>query len=289
MKWQGRRQSENVEDRRGSGGKKVVAGGGIFLFIMTIVVMLLGGDPRALMQAQQKAAQQAGAGQAGAPQASELSERDVERGEFVSTVLADSEDVWNRLFEKSGLRYEEPKLELFTQQTRSGCGIASSAAGPFYCPADRKVYLDTAFFDQLDRQLGAPGDFAQAYVVAHEVGHHVQNLLGKTAELDQIRRRVKPTEYNKYSVMLELQADFYAGVMFHHAQRQKNILEPGDIEEGLRAAAAIGDDTLQERSRGYANQESFTHGTSEQRVRWFMKGLETGDPDQGNTFEASQL
>lgn len=289
MKWQGRRQSSNVEDRRGSRGKQVAAGGGLLFFIITIVVMLLGGDPRALMQAQQQAAQRQAAAQGGAPQAGELSARDIERGEFVSTVLADSEDVWNRLFEQSGLRYEEPKLELFTQQTRSGCGIASSAAGPFYCPADRKVYLDTAFFDQLDRELGAPGDFAQAYVVAHEVGHHVQNLLGKTAELEQIRRRVPKKEYNKYSVMLELQADFYAGVMFHHAQRQKNILEPGDIEEGLRAAAAIGDDTLQERARGYANQESFTHGTSKQRVRWFMKGLETGDPDQGNTFETPQL
>ncbi|MGI9472919.1 MAG: KPN_02809 family neutral zinc metallopeptidase [Rubripirellula sp.] len=288
MKWQGRRQSDNVEDRRGSAGKTVV-GGGIFMVIIAIVVMLLGGDPKPLMQAQQQQAQRARAGQGGAPQQGELSERDVERGEFVGTVLADSEDVWNRLFEQSGLRYEEPKLELFTQQTQSGCGLASSAAGPFYCPADRKVYLDTAFFDQLDRELGAPGDFAQAYVVAHEVGHHVQNLLGKTSELDQIRRRVPAAEYNKYSVMLELQADFYAGVMFHHAQRQKNILEEGDIEEGLRAAAAIGDDTLQKRSGGYANQESFTHGTSEQRVRWFMKGLETGDPDQGNTFESSQL
>ena len=288
MKWQGRRQSDNVEDRRGSGGKTVVAGGGLLFFIITIVVVLLGGDPKAVMQIQQQAAQQAGAGQGDAAPGGELSPRDIERGEFVSTVLADSEDVWNRLFEQSGIRYEEPKLELFTQETRSGCGIASSSSGPFYCPADRKVYLDTAFFDQLDRELGAPGDFAQAYVVAHEVGHHVQNLLGKTAEMEQIRRRT-PEDYNRYSVMLELQADFYAGVMFHHAQRQKNILEPGDIEEGLRAAAAIGDDTLQKRARGYANQETFTHGTSEQRVRWFMKGLKTGDVSQGDTFAAERL
>ena len=187
------------------------------------------------------------------------------------------------------MRYEEPKLELFRRQTQSGCGLASSAAGPFYCPADRKIYLDTAFFDQLARQLGAPGDFAQAYVVAHEVGHHVQNLLGKTRELDIARGQVSQVEYNDLSVRLELQADFYAGVMFHHAERQKSILEPGDIEEGLRAAAAIGDDTLQERSGRRANQETFTHGSSEQRVRWFMKGLQTGDPNQGDTFTARRL
>jgi predicted metalloprotease len=286
MKWRGRRQSENVEDRRGVRPAPIV-GGGIGILVLAMIVGLLGGDPRRIMQQAQQQQAQAPAGQAGP--AGKLSDLDIERGQFVSTVLADSEDVWNKLFADSGLQYKEPTLELFSQQTRSGCGLASSAAGPFYCPTDQKVYLDTAFFDQLARQLNAPGDFAQAYVIAHEVGHHVQNLLGKTAELDQIRGRVPPAEYNKYSVMLELQADFYAGVMFHHAQRMKNILEPGDVEEGLRAAAAIGDDTLQKRSQGYANQETFTHGTSEQRVRWFMKGLETGDPDQGNTFEARDL
>ena len=267
-----------------------VVGGGIGVLIIGLIVMLLGGDPRQVMQQAQQgqvAAQRGGGG--GQAQQVELSPRDIERGEFVSTVLADTEDVWNKLFREGGLQYEEPKLELFSQQTRSGCGVASSAAGPFYCPADKKVYLDTAFFDQLAEQLGAPGDFAQAYVIAHEVGHHVQNLLGKTRELDQARGRISEVEYNKLSVMLELQADFYAGVMFHHAQRQKNILEPGDIEEGLRAAAAIGDDTLQKRSTGHANQETFTHGSSEQRVRWFMKGLETGDPAQGDTFNAPRL
>ncbi len=207
----------------------------------------------------------------------------------MSTVLADSEDVWNKVFQQSGLKYEEPQLTLFTKQVQSGCGMATAAAGPFYCPADRKVYLDTAFFDQLARQFGAPGDFAQAYVIAHEVGHHVQNLLGKTDEMERLRGRVPQAQYNRYSVMLELQADFYAGVMFHHAQRQKNILEQGDIEEGLSAAAAIGDDTLQKRSAGYASQETFTHGTSQQRVEWFMKGLQTGDPAQGNTFESPDL
>lgn len=284
MKWRGRRQSENVVDRRGVRGGTVV-GGGIGLLIIALIVGLLGGDPRRIMQQAQQQQAPVGAQPGGA----ELSAVDKQRGEFVSTVLADTEDVWTKLFQQSGLRYEKPQLELFTQQTRSGCGVASSAAGPFYCPADKKVYLDTAFFDQLDRQLGAPGDFAQAYVIAHEVGHHVQNLLGKTAELDALRARLPAAEYNQYSVRLELQADFYAGVMFHHAQREKNILEEGDIEEGLRAAAAIGDDTLQKRSRGSANQESFTHGTSEQRVRWFIKGLQTGDPSEGDTFAANPL
>ncbi len=289
MRWKGRRQSDNVEDRRGAGGGAKVVGGGIGLLIIVLIIALLGGDPRQFMQRVQQQ-QQAQVQVGGDPDAaSKLSELEIERGEFVSTVLADTEDVWSKLFQQSGYRYEEPKLELFTRQTNSGCGIASSAAGPFYCPSDRKVYLDTAFFDQLAKQLNAPGDFAQAYVIAHEVGHHVQNLLGKTSEMEQLRGRVSAAEYNRYSVMLELQADFYAGVMFHHAQRQKDIIEPGDIEEGLRAAAAIGDDTLQKRGAGYARQETFTHGTSEQRVKWFSKGLATGDPAQGDTFNAAQL
>lgn len=284
MRWKGRRQSDNVQDRRGTAGGKIV-GGGIGLLIMMLIVGFLGGDLRQVMQQ----AQQQPQAPAGPGQGAEISPRDKERGEFVSTVLADTEDVWNQLFQQRGQQYQEPALTLFTGQVQSGCGVASAAAGPFYCPADRKVYLDTAFFDQLARQLGAPGDFAQAYVIAHEVGHHVQNLLGKTDEMERLRGRVPQAEYNKYSVMLELQADFYAGVMFHHAQRQKNILEKGDIEEGLRAAAAIGDDTLQKRSTGQARQETFTHGTSEQRVHWFMKGLETGDPAQGDTFGSRQL
>lgn len=287
MKWKGRRQSTNVEDRRSSRAP-VAVGGGIGVLILALIVGLLGGDPRQVMQQAAPPPRQAGAVQGGAATA-ELSDVDRERGEFVATVLADCEDVWNKLFQQSGLRYREPGLVLFSERVQSGCGIASAAAGPFYCPADQKVYLDTAFFDQLARQLGAPGDFAQAYVIAHEVGHHVQNLLGKTAEMERIRGRVPQTEYNRYSVMLELQADFYAGVMFHHAQRQKNIIEPGDIEEGLRAAAAIGDDTLQQRAQGYARQETFTHGSSEQRVRWFIKGLESGDPQQGDTFNAERL
>lgn len=194
MRWKGRRQSDNIEDRRGFGRRAPIVGGGIGLLIMVLLITFLGGDPRPVMQQAQRGPAQAGA-EAGAP--AKLSERDIQRGQFVSTVLADSEDVWNRLFQQSGLKYQEPKLTLFTEQVQSGCGIASAAAGPFYCPADRKVYLDTAFFDQLARQLDAPGDFAQAYVIAHEVGHHVQNLLGKTSELDQLRGRVPQAEYNK--------------------------------------------------------------------------------------------
>lgn len=281
MRWRGRRQSGNVVDRRRVGGGKVV-GGGIGVVVLAILVLLMGGDPQALLQQAQQ--NQVGMGPGGPP--GELSAEDQMRGEFVATILADSEDVWNQIFAQSGLRYVEPKLELFSQQTRSGCGLASSASGPFYCPADQTIYLDTAFFDQLDQQLGAPGDFAQAYVVAHEVGHHVQKLLGKTDEVQRLRGRVPEAEYNRFSVMLELQADFYAGVMFHHAENQKRILEEGDIEEGIRAAAAIGDDTLQKRAQGYAVQETFTHGSSEQRVRWFMKGLRTGDPAQGDTFNS---
>lgn len=285
MKWRGRRQSENVVDRRGARGR-TAAGGGILFIILAIVVGLMGGDPRALMQ---QAQQQRAAAPAAAGGDAELSDIAKERGEFVSTVLADSEEVWTDLFRQNNLRYEEPRLTLFSDRVQSACGAASAASGPFYCPADKMVYLDTTFFDQLARQLGAPGDFAQAYVVAHEVGHHIQNLLGKTSELDRLRQRLPETEYNKYSVKLELQADFYAGVMFHHAQKRWSILEQGDIEEGLRAASAIGDDKLQRRGGGHANQETFTHGTSEQRVRWFMKGLQTGDPGQGDTFAASSL
>lgn len=283
MKWRGRRQSENVEDRRTVGAPTVV-GGGIGMLLLALVIGLLGGDPRQVMQQGQQQAQVAGPDGGG-----ELSEKDIERGEFVATVLADTEDVWTDLFAQRGRKYQPPRLELFRQATQTACGNATSASGPFYCPADQKVYLDTAFFDQMERQLNAPGDFAQAYVVAHEVGHHVQNLLGVTSKLDQARRTLPKVEYNRLSVCLELQADFYAGVMFHHTQKDKQVLEEGDIEEGLRAAAAIGDDTLQKRSQGYANQESFTHGSSEQRVRWFMKGLQTGDPDQGDTFAAESL
>ncbi|TWU42603.1 KPN_02809 family neutral zinc metallopeptidase [Novipirellula artificiosorum] len=284
MRWRGRRQSENVEDRRGVGGP-VAVGGGIGLMIMALLVAFMGGDPRQVMQQAQQGAPAA----QGPGGEAELSPEEVEAGEFAKTILADTEDVWTELFRQAGRRYEKPSMVLFSGQVQSACGMASAASGPFYCPADKKLYLDTSFFNQLSQQLGAPGDFAQAYVIAHEVGHHVQNLLGYTDQVEQVRRTQSETQANLASVRLELQADFFAGVMLHHAQRSKDILEPGDIEEGLRAASAIGDDRLQRQSRGYVVPESFTHGTSEQRLRWFMKGLETGDLSQGDTFNADQL
>ncbi|EMI27356.1 KPN_02809 family neutral zinc metallopeptidase [Rhodopirellula europaea] len=283
MRWRGRRQSDNVEDRRTSGGGAVV-GGGIGVIVIAIIIGLLGGNPQQFLQ---QAAQQPAPGGAGGQV--ELTPQEIEAGEFVSTVFADTEDVWTDLFSQAGREYKKPTLVLFKDQVNSGCGMASSGTGPFYCPADEKVYLDTSFFGQLARQLGAPGDFAQAYVVAHEVGHHVQNLLGYTDQLDQIRQKVPEVEYNKYSVRLELQADFFAGVMLHHAEKKYRIIEDGDIEEAMTAARAIGDDTLQKRSRGYVQPETFNHGTSEQRLRWFTKGLKTGDLNQGDTFQADQL
>jgi uncharacterized protein len=204
-------------------------------------------------------------------------------------VLADTEDAWHAIFRKMGRQYQEPKLVLFAGQTRSGCGHASGASGPFYCPQDGRVYIDLSFYRMLQERFGAPGDFAQAYVIAHEVGHHVQNLLGISDQVQAARGRVSEAEYNRLSVRLELQADFFAGVWAHHADRAKGVVEPGDIEEALRAASAIGDDNLQRRSQGRVVPDSFTHGSSEQRVRWFRKGYETGDIRQGDTFSAPTL
>ena len=212
-----------------------------------------------------------------------------EAGRFASVVLADTEDVWSKLFAQMGEQYQEPVLVLFTDQTQSGCGFAGSATGPFYCPADEKVYIDLSFNVELKNRFGAPGDFAQAYVIAHEVGHHVQNLMGITDKVDQMRGRISQAEYNRLSVRLELQADFLAGVWAHHAQKLNNILDPGDIEEALNAANAIGDDRLQQQSGGSVVPDAFTHGTSEQRMRWFKKGFETGDINQGDTFSARSL
>jgi predicted metalloprotease len=280
MRWEGRRESDNVEDRRRSAGP-VMVGGGLGVMILAVIVALLGGDPRALLKQQAAGPQaQVAPGDAEAP----LDPEEAKRGRFSAVVLADTEDVWNKLFAEKGLKYQAPTMVLFKDQVQSACGFAESASGPFYCPGDQKLYLDTSFFRQLDEQLGAPGDFAQAYVIAHEVGHHIQNLEGTTDKLDSIRRKVSQAQYNDYSVRLELQADFYAGVCLHHAQRMKNILDPGDVEEALRAAAAIGDDTLQKRSSGRVVPESFTHGTSEQRLKWFMLGLQTGDLSKGDTF-----
>ena len=282
MLWQGRRESENVEDVRGSGGRRLAVGGGIGGVIVVVAYLLLGGDPLALLESQQQA-------QLSEPgQIDSQGPRD-EASKFVAVVLADTEDAWNEIFRQIGRQYEEPKLVLFTDQTRSGCGFASGASGPFYCPDDRRVYIDLGFYRLLQERLGAGGDFAEAYVIAHEVGHHVQNLLDITDRVQAARGRVSESEYNRLSVRLELQADFLAGVWARYADRVKRVVEAGDIEEAMRAAAAVGDDRLQGRSRGYVVPDSFTHGSSEQRVRWFRRGYETGDLRQGDTFNAPDL
>jgi uncharacterized protein len=283
MLWQGRRESENVEDARGSGGGgRIMLGGGIGTVILVVLYLLLGGDPQALFDAQQQA-------QVSQPaQIDSQTPRD-EASKFVAVVLADTEDAWNEVFRQIGRQYQEPRLVLFTDLIQSGCGFASGATGPFYCPQDRRVYIDLGFFRQLQERLGAGGDFAEAYVIAHEVGHHVQNLLGITDRVQAARGRVSQSEYNQLSVRLELQADFLAGVWARYTDRVKHVVEAGDIEEAMRAASAVGDDRLQSRSRGYVVPDSFTHGTSEQRARWFRRGYETGDIRQGDTFNARDL
>ncbi len=277
MEWKGRRQSDNVEDRRGGGGKMV--GGGIGVVVVAIIVMLMGGDPLSVLSA----SSQGGGAVSSGPGI------DDEAKEFVSVVLADTEQVWSEQFKKMGRSYQEPVLVLFQGQVESACGYASAAVGPFYCPADNKMYIDLSFYDDLKSRFGAPGDFAQAYVIAHEVGHHIQNQLGTSEKVQRMKGRVSEAEYNQLSVRLELQADFYAGVWAHHAQRLNKILEPGDLEEALTAAAAIGDDRLQKQAQGYVVPESFTHGTSEQRMRWFKKGWESGRIQDGDTFAAKNL
>jgi uncharacterized protein len=280
MRWRGRKQSSNVEDRRRSGGARRIGGIGLGTIIIAIIVAFLGGDPMAVLQDTGSPA----------PASTNQAQPDDELAQFVSVVLQDTEDVWHKLFqEQLGRRYREPTLVLYRGRTRSACGVGSSATGPFYCPADEKLYIDLSFYQDLKNRFGAPGDFAMAYVVAHEVGHHVQNLLGITDQLDAQRGRIPKSEYNQLSVRLELQADFFAGAWAHHAERAKQILEQGDVEEAMRAAQAIGDDRLQMQAQGYTVPESFTHGTSAQRVRWFKRGLTTGDLSQGDTFRAQSL
>lgn len=280
MLWRGERESENVEDERRSGGGRIAIGGGIGGVILVVAYLLLGGDPQALLDSQSQS-----------PPSRQLENnapRD-EASKFVAVVLADTEDAWHTVFRQMGRQYEEPKLVLFSGQTRSGCGFASSASGPFYCPEDRRVYIDLSFYQMLRERFGAPGDFAQAYVIAHEVGHHVQNLLGLSDRVQAARGRVSEAEFNRLSVRLELQADFLAGVWARYADRVKHVVEAGDIDEAIRAASAVGDDTLQRRSQGRVVPDSFTHGSSAQRVRWFRKGYETGDLKQGDTFSAREL
>jgi hypothetical protein len=245
------------------------------------LMMLFGADPEAVLDTIQQppGAQVVVPNGAGAPPI------DDEMAQFVSVVLADTEDVWHQLFREQGRNYQDPQLVLFRERVESSCGLGSAATGPFYCPADSNVYIDLSFFDEMRSRFNAPGDFAQAYVIAHEVGHHVQSLLGISNQMHDARSRVSEEEYNQLSVRLELQADFLAGVWAHHAQQNWNILEEGDIEEALNAATAIGDDRLQQQSRGYVVPESFTHGTSEQRARWFLRGLKSGRMSDGETFE----
>lgn len=274
MRWQGRRKSDNVVDARRSRGGRLAVGGGVGGLVLIVVIsLLLGRNPLQLLEEMGGPGLSAG-GQRPLEEETEVS---AERREFVSVVLADTEDVWTVLFQGSGKAYQEPRLVLFSGGARSACGFASSAVGPFYCPADQRVYLDMTFFDELERKFGAPGDFAQAYVIAHEVGHHVQNLLGISGQVQEARTRLDAAQSNEVSVRLELQADYLAGVWAHHAQRMKNILEEGDLEEALGAANAIGDDTLQKQAQGHVVPDSFTHGSSEQRIRWFTKGLRSGD------------
>lgn len=285
MRWEGREQSRNVIDRRRSTGKKVGAGIGLGTILLVVFGLLMGEDPAKLLQ---QVAQQASQ----APQETAANEPrpDDELANFVKVVLKDTEDVWSRLFkEQLGRSYELPELVLFAGSDQSGCGFASAATGPFYCPADQRVYIDLSFYQQLSQRFKAPGDFAMAYVIAHEVGHHIQYLLGITTQVHNLKGRIPESEYNDLSVRLELQADFFAGVWAHHGQKMKNFLEEGDIEEALRAASAVGDDRIQMETQGYVVPDAFTHGTSEQRQRWFARGLKSGLMSEGDTFGASQL
>jgi predicted metalloprotease len=282
------RRSENVEDRRGmrTAGMPVgkMAGGGIGVLLIAVIAMVMGADPTALLGLN-------GGGEtvdAQIPDARPRSPAEDRAADFVSRVLGSTEDVWQKQMPRLGRNYAEPRLQLFTDVANSACGRQGAAVGPFYCPGDSKVYLDLSFFEQLDRELGAPGDFAQAYVVAHEIGHHVQNLVGTSRQVHEQQSSLDEVGADGLSVRMELQADFYAGVWAHYAQ-QAGVLDSGDLDEAFRAASKIGDDVLQRRARGQVTPDSFTHGTAEQRMRWFKRGFETGDPTQGDTFGARQL
>ncbi len=288
MRWRGERQSDNVEDRRGasvSRGAKIGGISGLGLVAVVVISMFLGVDPTALLQVVGQSTQST---TMSTEQTTSAPANDDMRN-FVAVVLAETEDVWNETFQKAGRTYEEPKLVLFSGAVESACGMADAAVGPFYCPADHKVYLDLVFFEDLHSRFGASGDFAQAYVIAHEIGHHVQTQLGIIQKVNAMQARASKTDRNKLNVMLELQADCLAGMWAHQAQKKRNILEAGDIEEGLNAASAVGDDRIQKRTQGYVVPDGFTHGSSAQRVRWFKKGLEQGDIAACNTFNAGDL
>ena len=286
MRWRDGRRSGNVEDRRGmrsAGGKKV--GGGIGVIILALIAMYFGVDPAIVLDQGGAPGMSGGDSAVSAPRSPE---EDV-LAEFVSVVLADTEDVWHDIFQQMGREYREPRLVLFTDAVESACGYAQAAVGPFYCPSDQSVYIDLGFYRDLKLRHQAPGDFAQAYVIAHEVGHHVQKLLGILDKVNDLRRRVSEVEANQLLVRMELQADCMAGLWANHAHRERQVLEEGDIEEALNAASAIGDDRLQRQSRGYVSPDSFTHGTSAQRVEWFTRGARTGDLNQCDTFAAGRL
>ena len=283
MRWRGERQSDNIEDRRGMSRGGMAIGGGLGGIVILIIALLFGADPRQLLEQVQNQNPAAGT-ETSRP----TNPKEEELKQFSRTVLASTEDVWTDIFRRAGREYRKPTLVLFTEQVSSACGRAGAAMGPFYCPGDQKLYLDLSFFDELQAKFRAPGDFAAAYVIAHEVGHHVQRLLGTMDKFDAARSRLSEGEANDLSVRLELQADFLAGVWAHYAQ-QKGLLEEGDIEEALGAASAVGDDRLQRENQGFIVPDSFTHGTSEQRIRWFRKGLETGDVRQGDTFSVRSL
>jgi len=286
MKYEGRRKSNNVEDRRGMSVGKVGGGiGGIGLIIVVLFTLLSGGGIGDVISNVGNSTQQT-APQSERPYIS--SEEEDELMEFVSVVLADTEDVWSKIFKDNGLTYEEPTLVIFSDSVQSACGVAGASVGPFYCPGDHKLYIDLSFYKELKDRFKAPGDFAMAYVVAHEVGHHVQTLLGTSQKVHALRNKVSEAEYNAATVKLELQADYYAGVWAHH-QKNAGYLDVGDLDEALTAANAIGDDTLQMQARGYVVPESFTHGTSEQRKRWFKNGYKTGTIQGGDTFNAKEL
>lgn len=282
MRWRTDRESGNVEDRRGMSGGQMVAGGGIAGLIITLLVMFLGGDPSQVpLPAPQEQT---------APSSPQEQAKDDQRAKLVKQVLAETETVWGKIFREQGAVYEEPVLVLYRGQVQSACGFASAAMGPFYCPGDHKLYIDLSFNEQLEKLTNQDQvQFAMAYVVAHEVGHHIQNLMGTAEQMQRMRGRVSEAEFNKYSVKMELQADFFAGVWAHHAQKSNLILDPGDLEEALNAANAIGDDMIQKRSQGYVVPDAFTHGTSAQRMYWFKKGFTTGDVNQGDTFNDPSL
>jgi predicted metalloprotease len=279
MQWFGRRESDNFE-KGSSGGRGMAVGGGVLGLIAAAIYFFTGIDPSQILNQGGQGAQQAN---------TESTAPDSKQEKFARVVLADTEDVWTKLFNDMGKTYQPTVMHSFTDGVNTACGQASSQSGPFYCPGDQKVYLDVSFFDELSNKFGAAGDFAQAYVIAHEVGHHVQDLLGLSAKMEQARQQLSEEEYNKLSVKLELQADFYAGIWAHYEKNMKNVLDEGDIEEALNAANQIGDDRLQQKYQGQVTPDSFTHGTSAQRMYWFKKGFETGDVSQGNTFAAADL